>query len=99
MICRKCNTEIADKAIVCYRCGTPTTEAKFKPASGGAMGRRSRPFALVALGLIIVLVLLALAGLVPGCPMIDSNYRDHRTDASPRLDARRDRPHLLGAAA
>lgn len=24
MICRKCGREIADKAIVCYRCGTPT---------------------------------------------------------------------------
>jgi zinc ribbon protein len=27
MKCRQCGTEIADKAIVCYRCGTPTTEA------------------------------------------------------------------------
>ena len=30
MQCRNCGTEIADKAIVCYRCGTATTEAKFK---------------------------------------------------------------------
>ena len=30
MKCRQCGTEIADKAIVCYRCGTATTEAKFK---------------------------------------------------------------------
>ena len=26
MQCRNCGTEIADKAIVCYRCGTGTTE-------------------------------------------------------------------------
>jgi hypothetical protein len=26
MQCRNCGTEIADKAIVCYRCGTATTE-------------------------------------------------------------------------
>jgi hypothetical protein len=26
MQCRKCGTEIADKAIVCYRCGTATTD-------------------------------------------------------------------------
>ena len=26
MKCRQCGTEIADKAIVCYRCGTSTTE-------------------------------------------------------------------------
>ena len=30
MNCRKCGATIADKAIVCYRCGTATTEAKFK---------------------------------------------------------------------
>jgi uncharacterized membrane protein YvbJ len=30
MNCRKCGAKIADKAIVCYRCGTATTEAKFK---------------------------------------------------------------------
>ena len=26
MHCRNCGTEIADKAIVCYRCGTATTD-------------------------------------------------------------------------
>jgi hypothetical protein len=31
MRCRNCGIEIADKAIVCYRCGTATTEPKFKP--------------------------------------------------------------------
>ena len=30
MICKNCGTEIADKAIVCYRCGTATTEARYK---------------------------------------------------------------------
>ena len=30
MTCRSCGTEIADKAIVCYRCGTPTTEARYE---------------------------------------------------------------------
>jgi hypothetical protein len=30
MNCRNCGATIADKAIVCYRCGTATTEAKFK---------------------------------------------------------------------
>lgn len=24
MLCRSCGTQIAEKAIVCYRCGTPT---------------------------------------------------------------------------
>lgn len=39
MKCRNCGTEIADKAIVCYRCGVGTTEPVRKPAplpdSGG----------------------------------------------------------------
>ena len=32
MRCRQCGTEIAEKALVCYRCGAATTEAKFTPA-------------------------------------------------------------------
>jgi uncharacterized membrane protein YvbJ len=31
MLCRNCGTEIAEKALICYRCGTSTTEAKHKP--------------------------------------------------------------------
>ena len=32
MQCRSCGTEIADKALICYKCGTATTEAKYQPA-------------------------------------------------------------------
>ena len=31
MKCRNCGTDIADKALICYRCGTATTEAKSQP--------------------------------------------------------------------
>jgi hypothetical protein len=31
--CRQCGTEIADKALICYRCGAATTEPTFKPAA------------------------------------------------------------------
>ena len=58
MLCRNCGTEIADKALICYRCGTATTEATFKPAPGG--GRRPASSALVS---VLALVLLAVAGL------------------------------------
>jgi zinc-ribbon domain len=44
MQCRNCGTEIADKALICYRCGTATTEAKFKPA---ALKPRRMPMALI----------------------------------------------------
>jgi hypothetical protein len=58
MICRTCGTEIADKAIVCYRCGTATTDPVRRPAA--VQSRRGRVLPLVAL------VLLALLGLFLG---------------------------------
>ena len=56
MICRNCGTEIADKAIVCYRCGTATTEPVRKPA--GIRSRRRSP--VLALVIIFMAILLAL---------------------------------------
>ena len=32
MQCRNCAATIADKALICYKCGTATTEAKYQPA-------------------------------------------------------------------
>ena len=52
MICRQCGTEIADKAIVCYRCGTATTDPVRRPA---AIRRRRGPGPLVALVLLVLL--------------------------------------------
>jgi uncharacterized membrane protein YvbJ len=53
MLCKHCGTEIADKAIICYRCGAGTTDPVRQPAQV----RRRSPF----LGLVIILVLLVLA--------------------------------------
>lgn len=58
MICRQCGTEIADKAIVCYRCGTATTDPIRRPAP---IRRRRSPIFSTA-----VLVLLVLAALFLG---------------------------------
>ena len=56
MQCRNCSAEIADKALICYRCGAPTTEAKFKPpAPQRSLSRAS----LVATALAMVLLVLA----------------------------------------
>ena len=58
MTCRQCGIEIADKAIVCYRCGTPTTDAKFKAPPA------RRPYSAVNLvSSVLAIVLLALAAL------------------------------------
>jgi hypothetical protein len=55
MICRHCGTEIADKALVCYRCGQATFEAKVKPAPV-----RRRPSSLPLIAALIVLIVGAL---------------------------------------
>ena len=59
MQCRNCGTEIADKAIVCYRCGVGTTEPLRKPAT--LPSARTGP-PLVAGILPLILALAALAG-------------------------------------
>ncbi len=40
MRCRFCDTEIADKALICYRCGRPTQDAKVAapPVARGLSG-------------------------------------------------------------
>jgi len=54
MKCRQCGSEIADKALVCYRCGAATTEAKYKaPAS-----RKASPLDLVLSVLVVILIVL-----------------------------------------
>ncbi|HEY3884991.1 MAG TPA: hypothetical protein VGL62_07280 [Vicinamibacterales bacterium] len=55
MICRQCGTEIADKAIVCYRCGTATTDPVRRPVQVRRKGTR-----LPALVGLIALVVLGL---------------------------------------
>ncbi len=56
MQCRNCGTEIADKALICYRCGTATTDAKHQPYV--APRARSRSMVFIVAG-IVLLVLLA----------------------------------------
>jgi hypothetical protein len=55
MQCRQCGTEIAEKALICYRCGTATSEPRIKaPAPGRQPRRRSPLLALVALLALII---------------------------------------------
>jgi hypothetical protein len=57
MTCRQCGTVIADKALICYRCGTATTEPTHQPYAGPA--RRSGSMTAFAVGLLAALVLVA----------------------------------------
>jgi hypothetical protein len=56
MRCRHCGTEIADKALICFRCGTATTEPAFKPVPI----RGKRPSNLLSILALVLLVVLAL---------------------------------------
>ena len=61
MQCRQCGTEIADKALICYRCGTAATEAKYQPV---ALRRSSSRSTIVAT--VLALALLVVFGLYMG---------------------------------
>jgi uncharacterized membrane protein YvbJ len=57
MQCRNCGAEIADKALICYRCGTATTEARYQPAPIG----RGRSSATMLRTIVVVIAIVAAA--------------------------------------
>jgi len=79
MICKYCGTEIADKALICYRCGNATTEPRIKPPSAGPIferRRRSRvPIVVLAIVIVLALLVLWLMGLlsIPDAQLPGSN--------------------------
>jgi hypothetical protein len=69
MICRYCGADIADKALICYRCGNATTEPRIKPPDEGPiLGRPRRssrlPYVIIAIVLALVLLAAWLLGLL-----------------------------------
>ncbi len=64
MICKTCGTDIADKALICYRCGNATFEARRKPAPPPTPGRQ--------LILVVAVVLLVLGALFLGQVQTDA---------------------------
>jgi hypothetical protein len=61
MKCRNCGTEIADKAIICFRCGASTTDPVRRPPVG-----RSRRRFRSSLDLVVALLLLVFFALYLG---------------------------------
>ena len=58
MQCRNCGAEIADKALICYKCGTATTEARYQPAALPKASSRSGLLpTVIALALLVVVAL------------------------------------------
>jgi len=60
MICKHCGTEIADKALICYKCGNATTEPRIKPPADGPLFERPRrsPLPVVIIVLIVIALML-----------------------------------------
>ena len=57
MQCRQCGAEIAEKALICYRCGTATTEAKYQPAP---LPRKGTSSSRTLIWIVLAIVIAAL---------------------------------------
>ena len=66
MKCRNCGTEIADKALICYRCGEATTAPRIAPPPPQA--ERGPWPVVIAILLLIGAAVLVLPELEPGTP-------------------------------
>ena len=62
MKCRSCGTEIAANALICYKCGTATTEPKIKPPAARRGGSRWVAIGVVVGGLLAAAAVAQQAG-------------------------------------
>ncbi len=69
MVCRSCGTEIADKALICFRCGTATSEPRIAPPRAGRPPVSRGPVALA-------LIVLVVSALVMGQVVTDQVPRE-----------------------
>ena len=69
MKCKYCGTQIADKALICYRCGNATTEPRIKPPDTGSLFERPRrskgPIVIVIVLIVLALIAAWLLGVLP----------------------------------
>jgi len=56
MKCRSCGTEIAANALICYKCGTATTEPRIPPPAARQRRGRGTIAGLILLGLALAAV-------------------------------------------
>jgi hypothetical protein len=91
MICKHCQTEIADKALICYRCGRSTTEPRIAPPSGGSLfehRRRSRTPVIVAVVILILAAILLAWFLWPVESRVGRSRFDGPADATSIIEVR-----------
>lgn len=68
MQCRNCGTEIADKALICYRCGEATTAPKV--VAPLPTRERGPVPVIIAVLILIAVAVLVLPELEPGTPRL-----------------------------
>ena len=56
MKCRSCGAEIAANALICYKCGTATTEPRITPPASRPRSSRGTIAGLILLGLALAAV-------------------------------------------
>ena len=61
MKCRSCGAEIAANALICYKCGTATSEPKITPPSSRPRSNRATITGLILLGLALAAVVREVA--------------------------------------
>ena len=66
MKCRSCGTEIAANALICYRCGTATTEPRIPPPAARQPAGVSRPVVIAGGALAVVIVVTTVLAVVLG---------------------------------
>ena len=69
MKCKSCGAEIADKALICYRCGNATTEPRIKPPTEGSLFERPRRSRMPMVIALILAILALLAAWILGVPV------------------------------
>ena len=57
MLCKHCGATIADKALICYKCGTATVEARVAPVK--LKRKRPKRAAIAVIAMLVLLLLLA----------------------------------------
>ena len=67
MNCRSCGTEIADKALICFRCGAATTDPVRRPYV-----KKGPSLPLAVFGLLLTGVGIVVAVVTPGVTPVDA---------------------------
>jgi uncharacterized membrane protein YvbJ len=57
--CKHCGATIADKALICYRCGAATTDAKYQPIDI-RVNKRRLSVVVVAVAMVVLLFVVLL---------------------------------------